>query len=59
MMFDLMRSTIAKVKKNIHRAAVLGITGSRRTMLDLMVKFTGLQIIAFDRQVDALEWLIE
>jgi hypothetical protein len=56
--FDVLRCTAADMKKYIRNTAILGVTGARRTMLDLLIKFTGLSISAFDRQADAVEWLV-
>lgn len=56
--FDVLRSTAASMKKYLHCTAVLGVTGARRTMLDLLIKFTGLHVVAFDQQAEALEWLV-
>ncbi len=56
--FDILRITAANMKKFLHSTAVLGVTGARRTMLDLLIKFTGLPVVAFDRQADAVEWLM-
>lgn len=42
-----------------YKTAILGVTGFKRTMGDMLVRIAGLAITYFDREEDALEWLVK
>ncbi len=45
-------------KDRIHKTAVLGVTGIKRTLGDLLTRFTGQPLMYFDKEEAAKEWLI-
>lgn len=55
----LLRDTVNKTNLYVRRRAVIGLSGVRRGLLDVINRFTGQgKIRAFDEQEQALEWLI-
>jgi len=45
-------------KDRVHKTAVLGVTGIKRTLGDLLSRFTGQPLMYFDNEETAKEWLI-
>jgi hypothetical protein len=56
---NLFKDTATATKKQIHKTAVLGVTGARRTMLDIVVKFSGMNVVPFEDEQQAKTWLIQ
>jgi hypothetical protein len=42
----------------VHKTAILGITGARRALLDIVVRFSGMQVVPFDDVQKAKDWLV-
>lgn len=49
----------AETKDYVHKTAVLGVTGIKRVMADLLTRVTGQQLKYFNTEYAAKEWLIE
>ena len=47
-----------RTQPNVHRTAILGITGARRALLDIVVKFSGMQMVPFGDVQKAKDWLV-
>ena len=46
-------------KDHIKRTAVVGVTGIKRRLADMLTKLTGQPLRYFDNDYDAKEWLIQ
>ena len=56
----LLRETVTKTNPYVCKRAVIGLSGVRRGLLDIINVFTGRGTIhAFDTQSEALEWLVK
>jgi hypothetical protein len=55
---NLFKEVAMSTRKQAHKTAVLGITGARRAMLEMVVKFSGMQALPFDDETLAYDWLI-
>ena len=44
-------------KSHVHKAAVLGITGMKRTLADMLTAITGQPLRYFNNEEDAKNWL--
>jgi hypothetical protein len=55
---NLFKDVALRTKSVARKTAVLGVTGARRSMLDLIVKFSGLSLVAFDDAQQAKDWLV-
>jgi len=55
----LMNKASAETKDHVHKTAVLGVTGIKRAMADLLTSFTGQRLKYFNTEYAAKEWLIE
>ena len=47
-----------RTQPNVHKTAILGITGARRALLDIVVKFSGMQMVPFGDIQKAKDWLV-
>ncbi len=56
--FDVLQKLASDLKNRLIKTAVLGVTGVRRNMLDLMIKLTGLSIHSFESKAEAVDWLL-
>lgn len=56
---SLLNEASAKTKDHVHKTAVLGVTGIKRTLGDLLTSFTGQQLKYFSTEYAAKDWLIE
>jgi hypothetical protein len=55
----IMNDASAKTKDHVHKTAVLGVTGIKRVLADLLTSFTGQQLKYFSTEYAAKDWLIE
>ena len=44
-------------KSHVNKTAVLGVTGVKRTLGDLLSKLTGQPLMYFNNEIEAKEWL--
>jgi hypothetical protein len=56
---NLLKNIAVKGKKFTRKTAVLGVTGARRTMLEIVVKFSGLPVSSFETEQQAKDWLVQ
>jgi hypothetical protein len=56
---NLFKDIAVATKKYVRKTAVLGISGARRTMLDIVVKFSGMNVVPFDDENQAEAWLVQ
>jgi hypothetical protein len=56
-LMPIMNESSGKTKKHVRKTAVLGITGIKRTLGDLLTRITGQQLMYFNTETEAKEWL--
>ena len=56
-LMPVLNESSSKTKVNVRKTAVLGITGVKRTLGDLLSKITGQQLMYFNNELEAKEWL--
>ena len=54
-----MNAASAATKDHIHRTAVLGVSGMKRKLADLLIAITGQPLKYFDNMESAKDWLVE
>ena len=54
----LLNAASAITKDHVRRTAVLGVTGVKRTLADLLTRLTGQQLKYFDSEIAAKDWLV-
>lgn len=54
-----MNAASAATKAHVHKTAVLGVTGMKRKLADLLTALTGQQLKYFDDVESAKHWLVE
>ncbi len=57
-LMPLLNESSKKTKSHVYKTAVLGVSGVKRTLGDLLSKITGQQLRYFDNETQAKEWLI-
>ena len=58
-MMPLLNAASALTKDHIRKTAVLGVTGIKRTLADLLTRLTGQPLKYFDSEIAAKDWLVE
>ena len=53
-----MNAASARTKDHVRKTAVLGVTGVKRTLGDMLSRMTGQPLMYFDNETEAREWLI-
>lgn len=56
-LMPLLNESSSKTKKHVRKTAVLGITGVKRTLGDLLSRITGQPLMYFNTELEAKEWL--
>jgi hypothetical protein len=56
-LLPLLNEASSKTKSYVHRTAVLGVTGIKRTLADLLTRITGQELRYFTDEIEAKEWL--
>lgn len=54
-----MNAASSATKDHVHKTAVLGVTGAKRKLADLLTALTGQQLKYFDDIESAKRWLVE
>ena len=52
-----MNTASTRTKNYVRKTAVLGVTGVKRTLGDMLTRLTGQSLMYFDDELDAKEWL--
>ena len=55
----LIKSQIDRSNKYIRKGAIVGLTGARKTLFDLLSKLTRSEVAAFDAPEPAMDWLVK
>lgn len=58
-LMPILNEASSKTKSHVHKTAVLGITGVKRTLGDLLSRITGQQLMYFNTELEAKEWLVK
>lgn len=58
-LMPIMNEASSKTKNHVRKTAVLGITGIKRTLGDLLSRITGQPLMYFNSDIEAKEWLIQ
>lgn len=58
-LMDLLTASSNATKSHVKKTAVLGVTGTKRILADMLIRFTGQQLSFFDTEDEAKEWLIK
>jgi hypothetical protein len=58
-LIDLMVASSSATKSHIKKTAVVGITGAKRFVANMLISVTGQQLSLFDNIEQAEEWLIQ
>jgi hypothetical protein len=58
-LMDLLIPSSRITKAHIKKTAVVGVTGTKRFLLNTLIGFTGQQLSLFDKVEQAEEWLIQ
>ncbi|MEW6403165.1 MAG: hypothetical protein AB1649_15320 [Chloroflexota bacterium] len=56
-LMPIMNDSSKKTKDHVRKTAVLGVTGMKRTLGDLLSRITGQQLMYFDDEAAAKDWL--
>lgn len=58
-LMPILNESSSKTKAHVRKTAVLGITGVKRTLGDLLSRITGQQLMYFNTEAEAKEWLLK
>jgi len=58
-LMEIFTASSSVTKSHVKKTAVLGVTGTKRILADMLIRFTGQQLSFFDTEDDAKEWLIK
>jgi hypothetical protein len=56
-LMPILNEASSKTKAHVRKTAVLGVTGVKRTLGDLLSRITGQALMYFNNEFDAKEWL--
>ena len=56
-LLPIMNAASSATKQNVKRTAVLGVTGIKRTLADMLTQLTGQSLKYFDDEIMAKNWL--
>jgi hypothetical protein len=57
-LMDLMVASSRQMKLHVNKTALLGITGTKRILVDMLARLTDQQLTLFDTEEEAIEWLV-
>ncbi len=58
-LISMINESVKVGKEHIYKTALLGVTGFKRTVGDMVSRIAGAPFKYFDREEDALEWLVK
>lgn len=58
-LLSAMNAASTRTKDHVRKTAVLGVTGVKRTLGDMLSRLTGQPLMYFDNEIDAREWLVQ
>ena len=54
----LFKNVALRSQKHVHKSAILGVTGVRRMILEIIVRFSGMSLAPFTDEQQAQDWLV-
>ena len=57
--FSCFKDLAMNSKKYAKRTAIVGVTGAKKVMLEMVIKLSGLTILPFEEERQALDWLAQ
>jgi hypothetical protein len=54
---NLFKNVALHTQPYVRKSAILGMTGVRRTFIDIVAKFSGMTVMAFETEAQANDWL--
>jgi hypothetical protein len=57
--FELFKKYAVSTQAHVAKTAVLGVTGARKVMMDMLIKFANMSLTAFDDLEQAKDWLAQ
>jgi hypothetical protein len=58
-LLSIMNEASARTKSHVRKTAVLGVTGIKRALADMLTRLTGQALMYFDTEEEAKEWLVK
>ncbi|GAB4500803.1 MAG: hypothetical protein Fur0035_03430 [Anaerolineales bacterium] len=58
-LIDLLTASSAKTKIYVMKTAVLGVTGTKRMLVNMLMNLTGQKLVVFEDEQQALDWLAQ
>lgn len=58
-LMPILNESSSKTKNHVRKTAVLGVTGIKRTLGDLLTRITGQSLMYFNDETEAKEWLVQ
>jgi hypothetical protein len=58
-MLPILDAASQMTKDHVHKTAVLGVSGIKRTLGDILSRLTGQPLMYFDTEEEAKEWLVK
>jgi hypothetical protein len=58
-LMDAMQTSSAKTKNHVRKTAVLGVTGTKRILANMLMSMTGQKLVMFTDEEEAKQWLIK
>ncbi|HUI90423.1 MAG TPA: hypothetical protein VLX61_17020 [Anaerolineales bacterium] len=58
-LMSVLNDASAKTKDHVRKTAVLGVTGVKRTLGDMLTRLTGQQLKYFEYEEEAKSWLVK
>ena len=55
---NLFKNVALHSNKYVHKSAILGVTGVRRMILEIIVRFSGMNLMPFYDEQEAKDWLV-
>lgn len=58
-LMPLLNNASNQTKDHVRRTAVIGVTGIKHALGELLSRITGQELMYFDNEIDAKEWLVK
>jgi len=56
-LIDLMTASSIETKAHVLKTAILGVTGTKRILVNVLMNLTGQKLVVFEEEQEALDWL--
>ncbi|MBT3337107.1 MAG: hypothetical protein HN855_15555 [Anaerolineae bacterium] len=58
-LMPVLNASSTLTKDHVHKAAVIGVTGIKKHLADMLTRLTGQPLKYFDTEIEAKEWLAQ